>query len=402
MTGGDVSRVIAFLTGRLGVFRTWGSFGRVAAWVVVWVVVIGAVLGAVTPGAGREYVPDFVEGNRVVYLGPLSKQDHTGFVRPPTAGDDDVFHVAWVGGSEVKFDVVSVPAVVSHQFTTFGGRPVEHDVYTLVAPRTIDALRMIESALDGDPDAVVVSISPAWATDEFELRAWPNLDVANVGTLWRRPGLWAWAAALTSPADVGWRLTRAWSRAVAAQSERNPDLQDVVDALDVLERPPAEASQTIVEQPEGDPRLPPGSAEFWLMEELGPDVFVSPTERQATMLDGFRDEHPVARDLATRLVDTLADADVPVYVYLPPFSPDARADPHFAAAFADLVAFWQAIAEEVDDPQVHISVADLGAQMDPDDHFNDVIHQYDAYPLAVVLAPQLCAWWSDQLGGECS
>src|SRR5690606_20400242 len=67
MTGGDVSRVIAFLTGRLGVFRTWGSFGRVAAWVVVWVVVIGAVLGAVTPGAGREYVPDFVEGNRVVY-----------------------------------------------------------------------------------------------------------------------------------------------------------------------------------------------------------------------------------------------------------------------------------------------------------------------------------------------
>jgi len=397
-----VNRAVTFLTERLGVFRTWGSFGRVAAWVVVWVVVIGLVLGAAAPGVGREHGADIPPGNGVVYLAPTSMQDFAGFLRPATQGDGDLFHIAWIGGSELKLNAVSVPAQVSRIFTTFGGRPVEHDVYNLIAPRTIDAIRMAESALDADPDAVVVSISPAWMTDEFEMRAWPNLDVANLGTLWRSPRLWPWAVALTSPADVGWRVTRAWSPAVEDQFVRNPRLHDVVDALDVVQRPGAQGADgvEIVENVGGDPRLPPGAAEFWLMEEVGPGAFTSTTERQATMLDGFREQHPVAVAFATRLVDTLAAADVPVFVYIPPFSPEARADPHFAAALAEMVAFWQAIAAGVGDPQVQIEVADMGAEFEGQANFHDVIHQLDVTPFALVLAPRVCFWWATHYPGE--
>ncbi len=60
----------------------------------------------------RDHVQD-VPPSDVSYLGPTSRQDFGGFLAPPHRTDEP-FTVAWIGGSEVKLQGVSLAGEVSN------------------------------------------------------------------------------------------------------------------------------------------------------------------------------------------------------------------------------------------------------------------------------------------------
>ncbi|HUF99486.1 MAG TPA: hypothetical protein VMM60_15255 [Ilumatobacter sp.] len=411
-----MKRARALLIERLGVGGTWGSIGRIAAFTAVWVFVIGLVVSprATTP-ADRDIDADVPASpvSPVEYLGPVSRQDYSGFL-PATAaipGDTtnsgDAFRVAWVGGSETKWESRSVPGQMTQFVSTFGGAPITHHAYTIIAPRQIDALRAIDAALDDQPDALVVSMNPVWVSDEWSAREWPNLDVAEFATLFADPMLWPWAAALTSPEDVAWTLTRGLSPVVEAQSRLNGEVQDIVDALDVVEHPaPPSTVAGPPPPPEGDPRLPVGDPSyFWLVQEYGAERIEDSTERVALMLDGLVGDDSVARQLAAQIADKVESAGIPVFLYPAPTSPDSFDNEHFATSFAKLQAFWTDIAAGVDSPLVHFEIASMTAEFAEGEGlvnggFIDVVHMYDTAPFAGVLAPKLCAQWSAAFPGD--
>ena len=65
-----MNRILTLLTDRLGLFRTWGSFARVAGWVVVWCVVVGLVVSPAPPSASDPYSTDI--GPRMISMRSMS------------------------------------------------------------------------------------------------------------------------------------------------------------------------------------------------------------------------------------------------------------------------------------------------------------------------------------------
>jgi hypothetical protein len=389
-----VNRLLRFLTDRLGVLTSWSSTLRVAGWVVVWLVVVNLVISPARPNPDdRDHVAD-APASDVRYLGPDSHQDLAGFVAPEAA-DDEPFVVAWIGGSEVKLREVSLAGEVANRIGSFGDRRVQLDAYTLIAPRPIDVLRAVDAAVSNGADAVVISINAVWMADDWSMREWSNLDVANIGPLAARPSLWPWALALTSPADVTWRITRALLPIVEAQNRLNERAQDAVDALDVLRRPDEGDPPPVVDPgaDEGDPRLPADDTAFWLVEEYGPSILDDPVRRVARMVGGLDDDSPVADRLLLRVVRDLEAADIPAYLYVAPFSPEALADPELAVAAVAVEAYWRGIADRVTSPLVTIEPTQLTSEFaDRADYF-DLVHMRDAGPFADVLVDRLCANW---------
>jgi len=384
-----MNQIPTLLTERFGLFRTWGSFARVAGWVVVWCVVIGLILSPAGPNIDdRDHAADTPASN-VRYLSPTSRQDFGGFLAPhDTDPNDEQFTVAWIGGSEVKLDAVSVAGEVSNRIASFGDRTVQIDGYTLIAPRPIDVLRAIDSAVANDSDAIVISINAIWLTDEWSMRSWPNLDVANLGTLWRWPRSWPWALSLTSPAEVAWRVSRAASPVVGAQNRLNERALEIVDALDLTSQPTEAAAP---EDP--DPRLPTDPTTFWLVQEYGPSVMDDTTQRVAIMVEGLDVDSPVADSFNLRILEQVQSAGVPTLMYVAPFAPAAMADPTFAAAAQQVEAYWTRLANTNTSPIVEIEPTPMTAEFAESAAFNDVVHMRDAGPFADVIVPRLCANW---------
>ncbi len=388
-----MNRVLGFLTGRLGVLGSWASVARVVAWAAMWAVVVSVVVSPRGPEPGDRKREADAPASDVRYLGPVTKGDFAGFVAPEQRPDDP-FVVAWIGGSDVKLREVSVAGEVSTRIAAFGGRPVQIDAYTLLAPRPLDALRAVDSAVANGADAIVLSINASWLTDEWSMREWQNLDVANVGSLLERPSTWPWAVALTSPADVSWRITRGALATVEAQNRLNGEAQDALDALDIITRPDSEVGADGEADPDDlDPRLPGDAESFWLVAEYGPQILDDTTERVATQVDGLADDSPIADALNLRLVQDIEAAGVPAYLYVTPFSPESLADPDLAAAAAQVEAYWTAIAGKVRSPLVTIEAGQLTPLFADRASYFDLVHMADAGPFADVLVTELCANW---------
>jgi len=336
----------------------------------------------------RQHLAD-VPASNVRYVGPTSVHDFSGFIAPDETGpNDERFTVAWIGGSEVKLTDVSLAGEVSNRIKSFGGKAVQIDGYTLVAPRPIDVLRAIDSALANNADAIVISINAVWMSDEWSMRSWSNLDVANLGTLWRWPRAWPWALALTSPAEVAWRVNRAAFGIVSSQHDLNDWALDIVDAVSIVQHPDQTA-----EPEEIDPRLPTDPTTFWLVQEYGPSVMDDTTQRVARMVDGLDTKSPVADSFNLRILEQAQAAGVPVFLYVAPFAPDAMASPTFAIAAQQVEAYWTRLASTNTSPIVEVEAATLTAEFAETAAFNDVVHQRDAGPFADVIAPRLCANW---------
>jgi hypothetical protein len=381
--------LVARLLARLGVGGTWASVVRIVAWTAAWVLVIGWIVDPAHPSpADREIVAD-VPASPVRYLGPTSPGDLAGFLAPEPGDTDDVFTVAMIGGSEVKLREVSVAGEVANRITTVGGQPTRFDAYTVVAPRPIDALRAMEAAIANGSDAITVSINPVWVADETSMREWANLDVANFGTLWRDTGSWVWALALESPADAAWRLSRAMSSVVEAQQRLNRRAARWIERIDVLERPPDDETTP----PDVVPQLAGDATTFWLVDAYGEAVLSDTTERVARMVDGFDDESPAARHFARRLVEVAESAEVPVFLYVAPFSPESAANPRFVEAEAAITGFWNDVAGAVTSPLVTIEARSMTPQFADRAGYVDVVHMFDAAPFAEVLVGRLCDQW---------
>ncbi len=376
---------------RLGITPSWWGVLRITAWAVVWVLVIGWIIDPAGPSAGeRERIADD-PASAVRYLGPTSVGDFAGFVAPAPGDTDDVFTIAFVGGSELKLDRVSVVGEVSRQIASVGGAPTRFDSYTVVAPRPLDALRGLEAAIANGSDAIAVSINAVWLTDEWSMREWPNLDVANAGTLWSDPGSWPWAVALESPADITWRATRAASPTVEAQGRLGRRAQEVVDAIDIVDR--VDRSAPTVPPAAPEPHLAGDAATFWLVDAYGPTIMDDTTERVARMVEGFDRDAPGATLFTKRLIDTAEAAGVPVFLYVAPFAPEGADNPRFVAAEQKVADYWAAAAGTVTSSLVEIEPRSMTPSFADEAAFIDIVHMIDAAPFARVLAGRLCTQW---------
>ncbi len=386
-----MNSLVITLMRRLAVGTSWGGVLRITAWVVVWVVVISWVIDPAPPSPADRDIEADVPASEVRYLGPVSPGDLAGFVAPSPADTDDVFTVAFVGGSELKLRDVSVVGEVASRIGSVGGQPTRFDAYTLVAPRPIDALRGMEAAIANGSDAIVVSLNAVWTTDEWSMREWPNLDVANFGTLWRTPGSWPWALAFQSPGDAAWRVTRAISPIVEAQQRLGGRADGWVERLDVVDQPEGGADE--LPPPELEPQLAGDATTFWLVDEYGPDVMADTTERVARMVEGFDADAPAARHFTQRLIDTAESAGVPVYLYVAPFSPESALNPRFAAAEERVAAFWSEAASAIDSELVTVEPTSMTPEFADRAVYFDIVHMADAGPFADVLVGRLCGQW---------
>jgi hypothetical protein len=381
--------IVGTFLARIDIGRSWTSIARIAAWAVAFTLVISWVIDPAEPSpADRDIVAD-QPASSVRYLGPVSPDDLAGFVAPSPGDTDEVFTVAFIGGSELKLREVSVVGEVSNRIPAVGGMPTRFDAYTVVAPRPIDVLRAMEAAIANGSDAIVVSLNAVWITDEWSMREWPNLDVANFGTLWNDPGSWPWAIALQSPADLAWRLSRAVSPVVEAQQRASRRANDWIDRLDVLRRPEPDGFPA-----EGlEPQLAGDATTFWLVDRYGAEVMDDTTERVARMVEGFDGDAPAARHFTGRLIDTAESAGVPVFMYTAPFSPDSASNPRFVAAEGKVEAYYAEAASTVTSELVTLEPRSMTPEFADRAVYFDIVHMADAGPFADVLTDRLCTQW---------
>ena len=379
--------IIDTLTRRLGVLRTWGSLGRVVVWIAVWALIISLVVLPRNPSyEDREHAADDPPST-VRYTGPISRQDFSGFIAPPRR--DDHFTIAWIGGSEVKLQSVSIPAEFEQRVRSVGGQPIQIDAYTIVSPRVIDALGAIDAARTSGADAIVVSLQPVWTTDDHSLQTWPNLDVADFGLLWKRPAAWPAALSFTTPADVTWSLSRTLVPLVNAQFEANDSASEIIDAFDVVKRPSPTDDRPSVDQ--GDPRLPSSAPQFWQIQRDGLAVVQNTMTRVASQL--FDESTSIAEKFTDLLIEAVSDAEVPIYMYAPPFAPSALSDPLFDRSSSRVEAYWQGFADDVTSRMVLIDGGSMTAEFATDEMYFDVIHLADAGPFASILVERICQHW---------
>ena len=117
------------------------------------------------------------------------------------------------------------------------------------------------------------------------------------------------------------------------------------------------------------------------------------TVRIAKMVDGLDDDSPIADALNLRMVLTATAADVPVLMYVTPFSPDALTNPELAVAATQVEAYWAQLAGRLTSPLVEIEPGQLTSLFAVQATYHDAVHMKDAAPFAEVLVPRLCANW---------
>jgi hypothetical protein len=381
-----MNRTAAFVTGRLGVGRSWASVGRIVGFAVLWTLLISAVVAPRAPSlADRDVDPDIPPSRDVRYVGPISKRDYGGFLPPPD--DPNAFTLAWFGGSEVKLFNTSVPGTFTSRVGTVGDRPLVVDSYNVIAPRLIDVIRAVETADAAGADAIVIALNPAWVRSEWSVRDWPNLDVSNPTTLFRRRSTLAWAFGLTSPADLAWRATRGAIGLVDAQVRINGYAHDELDRLDILDDP---AEPPIADV---DPRLPTDPTGFWLVREYGPEILTVEDDRVRSIMTGTGSSQHEAEFFARLLLDTASATGVPVFMYATAASPESFRNPEFDAAAAEVEGFWRTLQAEIDSPLVQIEPRMLTRDIAIDGLFFDTVHMRDPVPFVAALTPLLCAQW---------
>lgn len=389
-----MSRVTTLLR-RAGVFSTWGSVARVAAWTVAAALVLGRVLPSHTTTYTDRPIPADEPASAVRYVAPFDKGDEDGFLAPPH--DPNSYTVAWIGGSEVKWQGVSVPARFASRVSAVGDKPVVIDAYSMLAMRSVDALTALHAAIDNDSDAIVVAVNPSWFFPEWSEQAWQALDVAYPGTLWRDPSTWGWAPFIASPADLLLALAGSAVPLVDNRGSARDNVNGVFDATDVLLHPPADSSP-----PTTLKGLPADSSDFWMLHERGRESQTSFSARFTVFLQGLEDaDHSAGDDAIRQLVDVAAGSGRPVFFYFTPVSFDVLDNPVDEPLVAALEERLAAIADGAAGPTVTVQADSLSREMEPADVFLDVVHMNNPEPLLDLLTPLLCDQWKRVGGAEC-
>lgn len=389
-----MSRVTTLLR-RAGVFSTWGSVARVAAWTVAAALVLGRVLPSHTTTYPDRPIPADEPASAVRYVAPFDKGDEDGFLAPPH--DPNSYTVAWIGGSEVKWQGVSVPARFASRVSAVGDKPVVIDAYSMLAMRSVDALTALHAAIDNDSDAIVVAVNPSWFFPEWSEQAWQALDVAYPGTLWRDPSTWGWAPFIASPADLLLALAGSAVPLVDNRGSARDNVNGVFDATDVLLHPPADSSP-----PTTLKGLPADSSDFWMLHERGRESQTSFSARFTVFLQGLEDaDHSAGDDAIRQLVDVAAGSGRPVFFYFTPVSFDVLDNPVDEPLVAALEERLAAIADGAAGPTVTVQADSLSREMEPADVFLDVVHMNNPEPLLDLLTPLLCDQWKRVGAAEC-
>jgi hypothetical protein len=389
-------RMTTAILERLQVAGAWRSWLRIGVAFLVGLLVLGRVVAPDAPTyLERDVVADEPRSD-VRYVAPTNRADVAGFLAPDP--NDGEFNVAWIGGSEIKLNAVSLPGEFSARVEAVGNEQLVIDAYSIIGMRALDTYRAAVAAIDNDADALVIVLNPTFTTDEWSLSEWRNLDVSDPTALLSDRRTVPWFIALTSPGDMAQGAGIETVPLLKASVESNRRQQGWFDTFDVLL--PANDAQIAATTAEADERLPTDSTSFWLLQDLGgggADV----ASRIVGIVDGFGVGTGQSDSIMNALVDLAGDAEIPVYMYAAALDPTFINDDRYAPTAVEIERRWERLQNYNTHDNVIVVPEMLSREFATEVAYFDPIHTQNAGPLADLLVERLCAQWMDQTEGAC-
>lgn len=382
------------LRDRFGVLGSFRSLARIHVWIVIGLVAVAAWQPADDVNPRASFYNREIRDPFVVEIGG-DINDPRGF--HPRELDDDVFRVAWVGGSslQARNEDASlrrfIPSLVRSQIPEVDGREVWVDVYLLQAMRTWDEYVSVLSALQEEVDLLVVTLNPVWLFNDSAVSSWPNLAPTAAEEVWSNPRSWPLALSLVTPSDV---LTGAAGDRFDAVNERWSYAREltrrIADWTPLDRSQPPEASEEVSELQRIAGLTQP--VFFWSEHRNQRDPSITGTAIDAdTLQKANPDRDSWNQQIVGWLGDTLSDADIPVVVYLAPIRSSSLQDPLVSDALAEIEARLATYDDRFTGEHLDFVPTSLSREL-PFLEFRDLIHMWNpsADHVSDLLSTRIC------------
>lgn len=362
---------------------------RILGWFVATIIVLSAAIGDVDFAPYSSYNSG-LDSSMVRDLG-AQRGDERGFGDP---ADDDYFRIAWVAGSSVQGvepgDRTFLPDEIAKVLPMVDDRPVAVDMYFLSGMRVLDEYAAVLTALEDEPDMIVVTLNPIWALNDRAIQGWDNLDGRLVEFLWNDPSRWGLLASLASPSDALWALS---NRLSIFEDRYHWGLrwtdQFAGSSLLELGPPPEDQGEPSELEVIAAMQIP---IFFWdaYSSIIGDDV--TGADRQAVVFEYVIDSDSRLNELAVAgILEAVDEAGIPAYVYVAQFEKQAlevaAVDEAFDRVEARLAEFGEPHRNSLSltyRPESLVRMVD-GLE------FRDPIHIFDVTPVRDYLLVELCA-----------
>jgi hypothetical protein len=364
----------------VGFVPTWAALVRIGLWMIVALLAVDLALPDRAPNLAAEF-ENRAAPNAWIRSVTAQRGDPRGFT---PSSNDDVFKIAWIGGSELLMrndDGRSfLPHLVHERLQHADGLPVSIDMYFVSGMRLLDEYAAVLAALDNGVDAVVVSLNPVWSTSDLSIHGWDGLDTGLVTHLLGRPGAWPIGASFLSPSDLFWSVVNRfdvsddryqWAGEYAA----------FFDGFTLIPSPPAAPSDDTPEPSGLDQiRQMRSPLEFWA--RFAPRQ-VATLERFSTSTSGVNDV------ILSLIADALVDGDVPAYVYTAQINYDRMNDPEDAAWIDKIERTLTDHTADFQSPTIDFEPALLSRRVG-DLVFQDIVHVSSFGAAPDVISDDLC------------
>ena len=362
---------------------------RVLGWFIFTIIVFAAAVGDVDFAPYSSYNTG-LDSSTVRDLG-AQRGDERGFGDP---ADDEYFRIAWVAGSSIQgvepADRTFLPDELAKVLPVVDDRPVAIDMYFLSGMRVLDEYAAVLTALEDEPDMIVVTLNPIWALNDRAIQGWDNLDGRLVELLWNDPSRWGMLASLASPGDAFWALSNQldvfedryhwglrWTDRFAGSSllELGPPPEDPgepseLDAIAAMQIP----------------------IFFWDAYAGVVGDHVTGADRQAAVFEYVTDSDSRLNEIAVGgILQAVDDSGIPAYVYVAQFEEQALEAATVDKAFERVEARLAELGEPHRNSQTLTYQPESLVRMVEGLEFRDPIHIFDVTPVRDHLLVELCA-----------
>jgi hypothetical protein len=378
------------LSDRFAVGASFGSLGRVAAWIAVGFVVIARVLPVPEVRQAHTWYNKQIGDPRVLEIG-ADINDLRGF--HPRSNDKSIFKIGWVGASSIQTRTpdgeVFYPQVIRERLPVIDGRPVEIDMYFLSGLRLWDEYLATLEAISHDVDFLVVTLNPVWLFNDDAITGWSNISPGGAEQLLDKPQTWPLAAGLITPSEAVIGLLGNEFAAIDGHWSYAQSLRLKVEDWTPLDRstPPvsdAEPSEleaiAVMQNP----------INFWTAYRNARPSGLSQTGNHAWQLNNANPDGPTWNKQILRwMADAIVDSEIPTLVYLAPIASSSLEDPDVDAALAGIEARLGAYVDDFAADTVSFSPLSLSREL-PYLEFRDLIHLFEFEEPVQLLQGRLC------------
>ena len=368
------------------------SIVRTLVWVVLGLYAIGLVLPAPKLAFNSTSHNRQLRGTTTRDL-ILDKNDPRGWKH--LKKDPKKFTIAWIGTSTLQTVKPGhhgyVTVDVTKRLPKIDGKPVQVNLYLFDAGRAFDAYVATEDALRTKPDLIMVDLNAIWLFTERAVQGWPNLNPAALPSLISDPGNWPLIAAMDSPSD-------------AALSLAASHLSSIRDRWSYAQKANALISHLAPNLPKIDPSAAApklsGLAKiatyqmplnFWdRYRRQAPRGSSALQQQEGFLLESNTNGSGLTDDIASRLLSSLADSNIPSIVYLSAVNPASFKDPGVDAALHRVETRLQQLADQHRSKNLFVTSRSAirtvhGLQ------FKDMVHTTYDPPLVDYLVKMMCS-----------